>query len=116
MNKFRELLTHCPHHGLEKWNVCQIVYEGLDVSTRILVESICVGEFLCKDANEAWDFLKDLGDKTYEWKTIREAPSTASEISMDNKGNLPNDFIAWGILSFIVGINWKFLISATTTS
>jgi len=28
------------------------------------------------------------------WETIKEAPSIASKIFMDNKGKLPNDFIA----------------------
>ena len=52
MNRFKELLTQCPHHGLNKENLCQIVCEGLDVSTRANVESMSRGEFLCKNVNE----------------------------------------------------------------
>jgi len=59
-----------------------------------MVESMCTGEFLCKNTNEVWDFLEDLSYKTYEWETIREAPSIASKIFMDNECKLPNDFIA----------------------
>ena len=40
---------------------------------RIMVESMREGEFLCKNVDKAWDFLEDLSDKTYEWKTIRDA-------------------------------------------
>ena len=94
MNRFKKLLTQCPYHGLERWNLCKIAYEGLDVSTRTMVKPICGGEFLCKNANEAWDFLEDLSYKTYEWETIREAPSIASKIFMDNEDKLLNDFIA----------------------
>ena len=64
------------------------------MSTRTRVESMCGGEFFCKNANEAWDFLKDLSDRIYEWETIREASSIASKIFIDNEGKLPNDFIA----------------------
>ena len=64
------------------------------MNTRTMVKSMCRGEFLCKNANEACDFLEDLSDKTHEWETIREAPSIASKIFMDNKGKLPNDFVA----------------------
>ena len=37
MNRFKELYTQCPYHRLERWDLCQIVYEGLDVSTRIIL-------------------------------------------------------------------------------
>jgi len=66
MNRFKELLTQYPHNGLEKRSLCQVAYEGLDVSTRTMVESMCGGGFLCKNANEIWDFLKDLSGKTFE--------------------------------------------------
>ena len=39
MNMFKELLTQCPHHGLEKCNLRQIAYKSLDVRTRTIVES-----------------------------------------------------------------------------
>ena len=64
------------------------------MSTRTMVESMCGKEFLCKNANKAWDFLEDLSDKAYEWETIREAPSIASKIFTDNEGKLPNNFVA----------------------
>jgi len=64
------------------------------VSMRTMVESMCGGELLCKNTNETWDFLKNLGNKTYEWEIIREAPSITSKIFMDNEGKLPNDFVA----------------------
>ena len=34
--------------------------------TRIMAKSIYGGEFLCKNTNDALDFLKDLSDKTFE--------------------------------------------------
>jgi len=53
INRFKELTTQCPHHSLQKWNLCQIIYKGFDVTGRIIVESMCGGEFLCKNADEA---------------------------------------------------------------
>ena len=93
MNRFKGLLTQCPHHGLEKWNLCQIAYENLDMRTRTMVESMCGGGFLYKNANKAWNFVEDLSYKTYEWEIIREVPSIASKIFMDNEGRLANDFV-----------------------
>ena len=59
-----------------------------------MVEYMCGGQFLYKNANEAQDFLEDLSDKTYAWETITEAPSITSKIFTDIEGKLPNDFIA----------------------
>jgi len=52
-----------------------------------------LGEFLCKNANKACDFLNDLIDRAYEWKTIMKAPTIACNVDID-KAMLPNDIIA----------------------
>ena len=56
--RFKILLAHYPHHGLERWWLCQIIYEGPDQSTRTMVESMCQGGFLNKSETEAWEFLE----------------------------------------------------------
>jgi len=52
------------------------------------------GEFLCKNVNKTLDFLGDLNDKTYEWETIREAYSNASNIFMNKVGKSSYDVVA----------------------
>ena len=32
--RFKDLLAQCPHHGVEKWRQCQILYDGLDYQTK----------------------------------------------------------------------------------
>jgi len=51
--RFKLLLAQCPDHGLERWQLCQIIYEDLDQSTRTMVESMCQGGFLNKSETEA---------------------------------------------------------------
>ena len=51
--RFRLLLAQCPHDGLERWRLYQIIYEGLDQYTRTLVESICQGGILNKSETKA---------------------------------------------------------------
>jgi len=58
-------------HGLERWNLCQIIYEGLDQATRTMVESMCQGGVLNKSEIEAWDFLEELAKKTLQSETTR---------------------------------------------
>ena len=43
--RLKDLLLQCPHHGIEKWRQCQILYDGLDYSTKTLLESMCQGGF-----------------------------------------------------------------------
>jgi len=45
------------------FRLCPIAYEGLDVSTRTVAESLCGEEFRSKDANKPWYFPKNLSDK-----------------------------------------------------
>jgi len=39
--RFKHLLAQCPHHGLERWCLCHIIYEGLDQAIRTMVKSMC---------------------------------------------------------------------------
>ena len=63
------MLSQCPHHGIEKWRLCQIAYEGLDYPTKTMLESMCQGNFLKNDEEKAWEFLEDLVEKTMQWET-----------------------------------------------
>ena len=63
--KFKNLLAQCPpHHGIEKWRQCQILYDGLDYQTKTLHETMCQGEFLKKDEDQGWDLYEALAEKT----------------------------------------------------
>ena len=45
---FKKVLAKYPRYGLKSWNLCQIAYEGVVVSTRAIVESMVEEEFLIK--------------------------------------------------------------------
>ena len=64
--RFKDLLALCPHHGIEKWRQCQILYDGLDYQTKTLLETMCQGEFLKKDENQGWDLFEALAEKTIQ--------------------------------------------------
>ena len=71
LERFKELLLQCPHHGFEMWRLTQIVYEGLNCSTKTMVETMCGGEFCNKNVREAWDFLGEVAEKSMQWEAIR---------------------------------------------
>ncbi|XP_074342937.1 uncharacterized protein LOC141680673 [Apium graveolens] len=90
-DRFKNLLSQCPHHGIEKWRLCKIVYEALDSSTTALLESMCQGKFMEKDEDQGWEFFEELAEKTMLWESTREPnrePSKHNETvgSLANKG------------------------------
>ena len=42
---FKDLLVQCPHHGVEKWWLCQILYDDLDYQNKTLLETMCGEKF-----------------------------------------------------------------------
>ena len=70
-DRFKNLLSQCPHHGIEKWRLCKIVYEALVSQTTALLESMCQGKFMEKDEDQGWEFFEDLAEKTMLWESTR---------------------------------------------
>jgi len=68
------------------------------------------GEFIFKNADDAWDFLKDSSDKLYEWRTIRKAPSIVSKII---RASYLMTLLLRRVLCFLMNISLKFLFSTT---
>jgi len=83
---FKDLLVQCPHHGIGKWRQCQILYDGLDCSTKTLLETMYQEGFLQKDENEGWDLYENLAEKTIQWEPTNENSRNSSSIS--SKGRL----------------------------
>ncbi|KAF6171338.1 hypothetical protein GIB67_020405 [Kingdonia uniflora] len=52
--------------------VAESGFSSLDYDTRARVQSMCAGTFDEKTDTEAWTFLNDVADKTYQWQTMRE--------------------------------------------
>lgn len=65
--RFKELLISYPHHNFEKWNLCQIVYDGLNNDSRVLLELMCQGNLLEQEHNAAWQSLKNLAEIFLQW-------------------------------------------------
>ena len=84
-DRFKNLLSQCPHHGIEKWRLCKIIYEALDSPTTALLESMCQGKFMEKDEDQGWEFFEELAEKTMLWESTRD-PSKSLESSSTSRG------------------------------
>ena len=73
--RFKDLLNACPHHGYENWRIISFFYEGLIPSMRQFIEMMCNGEFMNKEADEAWDYLEELAESAQSWDTPKPTNS-----------------------------------------
>lgn len=74
--RFKELLSLCPHHGFENWRLVSHFYDGLLPRDKQFVESMCNGEFMQKNPDEALKFLDEIAEKSNQWTTPSPFEST----------------------------------------
>ena len=57
------------------------LYNGLDYSSKTLLESMCQRGFLQKDENEGCDLYENLAEKTIQWGPTNENSRNSNSIS-----------------------------------
>ena len=88
--RYNELLLACPHHGFELCNVIAFFFEGLQPSMKLLVETMCNGQFFDKTEEEAWDFLGVLAENTQQWNPSEFDRSSTSSTQPPTQGGMYN--------------------------
>jgi len=53
LDRFKNLISQCPHHCLDQGRLCKIIYEGIDQQNRAKVESLYQGQFLSYNLSDA---------------------------------------------------------------
>ena len=66
MGPFREFFCKCPQHGYELSSQIHICYNGLNYSTRDLVDAAYGGSITSKIAREASQLFEELAKKNYQ--------------------------------------------------
>ena len=86
LERFKDLLAQCPHHAIKKWRLCQIIYEGIDYNSKILLESMSHGDFMRMTDDAAWIFLEEMVEKTIQWEGFNEKPPTTNSTTTLRSG------------------------------
>ncbi|RVW78387.1 hypothetical protein CK203_047732 [Vitis vinifera] len=55
--RYMEAINACPHHGFDTWLLVSYFYDGMSSSMKQLLETMCGGDFMSKNLEEAMDFL-----------------------------------------------------------
>jgi len=59
----------CPHHGFEKWQILEILYNGLSSQNRGVIHSACGGSMLNKEPEEVYNLVAEITADSAQWAT-----------------------------------------------
>ena len=62
-----EVINACSHHGFDTWLLVSYFYDGMSSSMKQLLETMCGGDFMSKNLEEAMDFLSYGADVSRGW-------------------------------------------------
>ena len=62
-----ETLNACPHHGFDTWILVSYFYDGISPTMKQLLETMCRGDFMSKNSEEALDFLSYVAEASKAW-------------------------------------------------
>ena len=65
--RYLETISACPHHGFDTWMLVNYFYDGMSPSMKQLLETMCGGDFLSKNPDEAMDFLNYVAETSKAW-------------------------------------------------
>ncbi|RVW27013.1 hypothetical protein CK203_100477 [Vitis vinifera] len=61
--RYMEAINACPHHGFDTWLLVSYFYETM----KQLLETMCGGDFMSKNPEEAMDFLSYVAEVSRGW-------------------------------------------------
>ncbi|KAH9704917.1 hypothetical protein KPL70_011661 [Citrus sinensis] len=76
--RFKELFRRCPHHGIPCCIQLETFYNGLNPSTRLMVDASANGALLSKSYTEAYEILERIANNNYQWPSTRQPAARGS--------------------------------------
>ncbi|RVW12157.1 Retrovirus-related Pol polyprotein from transposon 297 [Vitis vinifera] len=84
--RYMEAINACPHHGFDTWLLVSYFYDGMSSLMKQLLETMCGGDFMSKNPEEAMDFLSYVAEVSRGWdeQTKGEVGKMKSQLSAFN--------------------------------
>ena len=64
---YLETINACPHHGFDTWMLVNHFYDGMSPAMKQVLETMCGGDFMSKNPEEAMDFLNYVAETSKAW-------------------------------------------------
>src|SRR5262249_44603896 len=81
--RWKHLLRKCPHHQVPNWMQVQTFYNGLNTTTRQLVDASAGGTLNYKTPNESLKLFEDMARNNYHWGNNKEKQKVAGKYEID---------------------------------
>ena len=81
-----EAINACPHHGFDIWLLVSYFYDGMSSSIKQLLETMCGGDFMSKNPDEAINFLSYVAEVSRGW----DEPNAREVGRMNSQPNASN--------------------------
>ncbi|KAL6348271.1 hypothetical protein AAG906_005567 [Vitis piasezkii] len=67
LKKYMEAINAYPHHGFDTWLLVSYFYDGMSSPMKQLLETMCGGDFMSKNPEEAMGFLSYVTEVSRGW-------------------------------------------------
>ncbi|KAG8497232.1 hypothetical protein CXB51_008426 [Gossypium anomalum] len=85
--RYKDLLRRCPHHRLPLWLQVQTFYNGVNPSTRQLIDAAAGGTLNNKTPEEAYEFIEEMSLNNYQCNTYNAGWRNHPNFSWGGQGN-----------------------------
>ena len=86
--RFMETISACPHHGFDTWMLVNRFYDGMSPAMKQLLETMCGGDFLSKNPDEAMDFLNYVAETSKAWDESNPREAERMRPSTHQRGGI----------------------------
>ncbi|KAL6340767.1 hypothetical protein AAG906_027954 [Vitis piasezkii] len=106
--RYMEAINACPHHGFDSWLLVSYFYDGMSSSMKQLLETMCGGDFMSKNPEEAMDFLGYVAEVSRGW----DEPNKGEVGKMKSQPNTSN--VKAGMYTLNEDVDMKAKFAAMT--
>ncbi|XP_040941654.1 uncharacterized protein [Gossypium hirsutum] len=78
--RYNDLLRRCPHHGLPLCLEVQTFYNGVNPSTRQLIDAATGGTLNNETPEEAYEFIEEMPLNNHQWQVMRIKSTKATSV------------------------------------
>ena len=100
-----DTIIACPHHGFDTWMLVNHFYDGMSSAMKQLLETMCGGDFLSKNLDEAMDFFNYVAKTSKAWDEPNLGETDRMMPPLNQRG---------GIYSLSEGMEMKVKLSTLT--
>nr|CAN64282.1 hypothetical protein VITISV_036802 [Vitis vinifera] len=86
--RYMEAINACPHHGFDTWLLVSYFYDGMSSSMKQILETMCGGDFMSKNPEEAMDFLSYVSEVSRGWDEPNSREIRRMKAPVNPKGGM----------------------------